>query len=507
MRLGDLDGSLAVGSYLQFVQPMERRTKLPDSLRGLPRGLSSGHRLTRVGLFGRLLDALIRLGNLFRPTVPWRTGRAAAAKAHEVFADSDPSCYGRRFDAAGWIALHYAFFYPMNDWRSRFRGVNDHEADWETVVVYLDAETEQPMWLAYASHDHAGDDLRRHWDDPEVERVGERPVVYVGAGSHAAYFSPGEYLTTVHIAALGPFLALQRFFRRLLGLDTSVDGFDIPYVDQAPGTGVEIGPGGTDLSVVPLDERAQPWVGDYRGLWGLDVDDPAGGERAPAGPKFERNGDVRRVWADPVGWAGLTKVLPPSQVGNNDALVDAELVRIDGEIDYLIRRARLLALSSVDNASAQEVRDVETGVSELRLQRRRLEAVRRGESPVEDLRSHLTRPAEPASESASTRGRLLSLWAMISAPIIIAIVGIAVLSLSASLWMGLALIGGVALEALTKRRFIRFVAVYVFALALLAAVIAGIYLARGAVDEVIGGGLIAAAGATLIANVVERFRD
>jgi hypothetical protein len=67
------------------------------------------------------------------------------------------------------------FFYPMNDWRSTFGGVNDHEADWEQVTVLLvplveDAERANRAdgsgvlrvgWVAFSSHDETGDDLRR----------------------------------------------------------------------------------------------------------------------------------------------------------------------------------------------------------------------------------------------------------------------------------------------------------------------------------------------------------
>ena len=70
----------------------------------------------------------------------------------------------------GWIVLQYWFFYPFNNWRSGFFGANDHEADWEMICVYL-AQDEllgeiYPAWVAYASHDYQGDDLRRRWDEP-----------------------------------------------------------------------------------------------------------------------------------------------------------------------------------------------------------------------------------------------------------------------------------------------------------------------------------------------------
>jgi hypothetical protein len=56
------------------------------------------------------------------------------------------------------------------------------------------------------------------------------------------------------------------------------------------------------------------WVENYRGLWGIDTRDPFGGERAPSGPKYNRDGSIRATWYDPVGWSGLDKVTPWSQV-------------------------------------------------------------------------------------------------------------------------------------------------------------------------------------------------
>ena len=55
------------------------------------------------------------------------------------------------------------------------------------------------------------------------------------------------------------------------------------------------------------------WVDGYRGLWGLDTGDRFAGERAPAGPKYTRTGSVRQAWYDPLGFAGLEKVAPPSK--------------------------------------------------------------------------------------------------------------------------------------------------------------------------------------------------
>jgi hypothetical protein len=69
--------------------------------------------------------------------------------------------YGRCVRAGGYVALQYWFFYPFNDWRSRIYGVNDHEADWEQVVVYLAEQPEGPplpTWVVFSAHDETGDD-------------------------------------------------------------------------------------------------------------------------------------------------------------------------------------------------------------------------------------------------------------------------------------------------------------------------------------------------------------
>jgi hypothetical protein len=47
-------------------------------------------------------------------------------------------------------------------------------------------------------------------------------------------------------------------------------------------------------------------------LWGRYIGDPFAGEDAPTGPKFQRDGQVRRAWYDPIGWSGLEKAPPPA---------------------------------------------------------------------------------------------------------------------------------------------------------------------------------------------------
>jgi hypothetical protein len=282
-------------------------------------------RLARVGYASRLLDAIFTLSLLARGRVPGDTAAAAAVTYRRIQEDNEHyAYYGRVVEQDGWVALQYWYFYAFNNWRSGFSGVNDHESDWEMVTVYLyNAGNDlKPEWVAYASHDFQGEDLRRRWDDPEVERSGEHAVVYAGAGSHASYFQAGEYLTELEIPLLSPVAVfwqrLRTTWERIMRTEdkrnpnTAEQLFRIPFVDYARGDGLSIGPEQEkEWSSPGVISPAPNWVLGYRGLWGLWANDPAMGEDAPAGPMYDRSGKVRRAWYDPVGWAGLDKQVPP----------------------------------------------------------------------------------------------------------------------------------------------------------------------------------------------------
>lgn len=290
----------------------------------------SAGRLARVPLVFRIVDSLFDLTFLVRGQVPG--GFTAAAQIqYEALQKLDPRrvYYGRVIRDNGWIVLQYLFFMTMNDWRSSFYGVNDHETDWEQVFVYV-YEDEQgalaPRWVAYASHDFKGDDLRRRWDDPLLDKEGTHPVVYAGAGSHASYFERGEYMVGIEPEFLKPLEHLaqraRRFWYEQLRMgrrDQTVSAssrplLSIPHVDYARGDGKSIGPGQPETwSPVVISDEV-PWVDKYRGLWGLDTRDIIGGERAPSGPKYNRDGSVRQSWYDPLGWAGMDKIPPPPQI-------------------------------------------------------------------------------------------------------------------------------------------------------------------------------------------------
>ena len=146
-----------------------------------------------VGMFGRIIDSLMRLSLIMRGKVP---GGFAAA-AHIRFQECGPlipTYYVRAKRDAGYLVLQYWFFYAMNDWRSTFGGVNDHEGDWEQITLFLtepDDGVPQLAWVAFSAHDEVGDDLRRRVDDPDLQLVeGTHPVVHAGAGSHSGAYLP-----------------------------------------------------------------------------------------------------------------------------------------------------------------------------------------------------------------------------------------------------------------------------------------------------------------------------
>jgi hypothetical protein len=313
--------------YLRFIEPLslsEAALALANQGRLRLKLKNAFHpglgRLARGGLLPRIVDALFSASFLLRGRVPAANAAAAELAYFRIRRRRDSyTYYGRVVRQGGWIILQYWFFYCYNSWRSAFNGVNDHESDWEVVSVYLYEENGQliPEWAAYASHDFQGDDLRRRWDDnEELKFVDGHPVVYVGVGSHAAYFRRGEYMAEVNLDLPGwvrrGLNSWNKFWTETLG-QQPVDPFRIPFVDFARGDGLSIGPGGTESWTPVMINESTPWVSQYRGLWGLFARDPISGENAPAGPMYNRDGSPRGTWYDPLGFAGLDKVPPPPE--------------------------------------------------------------------------------------------------------------------------------------------------------------------------------------------------
>ncbi|MGB0383572.1 MAG: PspA/IM30 family protein [Ardenticatenaceae bacterium] len=473
-------------------------------------------RLARVGYTSRLVDALFSVTLLARGRVPGDTAAAATLTYERLQAKKASYRYhGRVVRQNGWTVLQYWYFYMFNNWRSGFFGANDHEADWEMVCIFL-SESEDgdwhPEWVTYASHDYSGDDLRRRWDDPEVEWVGEHPVIYAGAGSHAGYYTRGEYLTELELPFLAPVMAvtdqIQKFWHNTLqqykveSPDTAHEEaseiFRIPFVDYARGDGLSIGVGGDVEWDTPcfLDDLPA-WVVNYRGLWGLYTRDPFAFENAPAGPMYNRDGSVRQTWYDPVGWAGLDKVPPANQAlemvlvrqkkierrhaeqrasikEKSQQLkglgIEAAAMRGQPHLSdmYEAQQAQIKALSQeVDQLRAQLAAD-EALLASLKQYRAQLQAGHLG-----DPRSHIQRSLQPATEANLRAGHIAEAWA--AASIGLTLMGIVGLAYFAPDYLTFGIITLLALfwiiEATFRGQLISLVTNTTIALAVIAALI------------------------------------
>ena len=368
-------GTFGGTDYLRFVQePMDFASyRAWRQSTDRPTFAAIG-RWARVGVASRLLDAGFDISLSLRGVVPGGTV-AVAERQYSAMQTERPgySYYGRVVREGGYIACHYLFFYVMNDFRSTFFGVNDHEADWEQVIVYLtepgsgSATGPTLSWVACAAHDVQGADLRRRFDDPQLCLVdGTHPVVNVGAGSHASYFSPGEYVFSVRPKPVRRALRMVETARQVWseslhqGMTDPAAGewseaFAVPFIDYARGDGQQVGPGTAHEWDAVLITGNEPWLDRYRGLWGLDTGDLFGGERAPAGPKYNRDGSIRTSWSDVIGFVGLDKVVPaPELVGRLSARVqDLRFDLIDAEQKVRRLRDQLRAVE-LDHLAARE---------------------------------------------------------------------------------------------------------------------------------------------------------
>lgn len=441
--------------YLRFVAPQT----LQESVGALSQGhamhrakqnvFKAGQgRLARGGLLPRLADALFSLTLLLRGRVPGAVAAQAEIQYDELQQVEEKYVYqGRVVRQNGWTILQYWFFLAYNSWRSGFHGVNDHESDWELMMVYLYESDGRlyPEWVGYASHDFNGDDLRRRWDDRgELDLINNHPAVYAGAGSHASYFRPGEYQAEVSLPLPKPLAQLARTWNQFLlqtfGIGSGYQGspFRIPFVDFARGDGLVIGPGQAHEWTPNVISEATPWVSEYRGLWGLFARDPISGENAPAGPMYNRDGTPRGSWYDPLGFSGLDKVPPPPQ----------ELPRIEARMSELNAR-----LNEIQVELAPQVSELQELGTQLRamegnpflalpyeaLQRRAnqiaesIRSLRREESQNtalletlarraanlranirDDPRAHIGHLGKPVSQGHLPFNRLADAWAAVS---------------------------------------------------------------------------------------------
>ena len=482
--------------YLRYVEhPLSAREYQKWLLRPSRVRFHAPGRLARVPPWSRLMDSAFDFSLLIRGRVPGGTTAAAEIQyTNSLQRDSRHAYHARVVRVGGWTVLHYLFFYAMNDWRSTFHGANDHEADWEQIFVYLyqsENGSLEPRWVAFASHDYHGDDLRRRWDDPLLMKEGLHPVVFAAAGSHASYFEQGEYLMGVEPRFLRPVKrlvgGLRRFWAETLrqgSRDVVGRAFsalvDVPFVDYARGDGVVIGPGSEFEWTPILISDEVPWVSEYRGLWGLDTHDPFGGERAPAGPKFERAGSVRLSWYDPLGFAGLNKVVPPPELmpslQKREQALALELESVANEIEHQRRTAEILALdeeslrvteymSALHKQASAELGSAETKLRSLKRRQNQLAQTREAVTSYAQRvsagfsvgpRAHLGRVQHPDPTPAPRP--VLQIWAALSGAFALLAVGFLLVVFPPHWWLwALALVIGYGtIEAAAEGRLIDF---------------------------------------------------
>lgn len=165
-----------------------------------------------------------------------------------------PVVYGRR--AGPWLQYWLLFAYNSHD-RGLLR-TGRHEGDWEFVQLRL--RRGQPIQAVYSQHSGA-----ESCGYAAVRRSGNRPVVYLAHGSHAAYFVPG----------------------------LRDRGWPDPN-DEADGRGLRVRP-----RLVRIRANRPEWM-RYDGLWGGSRAGWVPGEMdSPRGPAFQPQGR----WSDPAAWA------------------------------------------------------------------------------------------------------------------------------------------------------------------------------------------------------------
>ena len=526
--------------YLRFVQqPLGRLELTRWQLRPNRSVFRTPGRLARVGLFARLVDAGFTASLLLRGTVPGGTAAAASLKYEAIRAGDERYVYHARvLRQDGWIVLHYVFFYAMNDWRSTFLGANDHEADWEQLFVFLDDAPGGPVpaWVACAAHDYTGDDLRRRWDDPTLAKDGTHPLINPGGGSHAAYFEQGDYLTAAPVPGVsrlrGPLAVLRGFWHNTLrqpdpgDLGAKLEGsLNVGFIDYGRGNGLVVGPGGdAEWTPVPIDDSVA-WVDGYRGLFGLDTYDRFAGERAPAGPKYTRTGTVRQTWHDPLGWAGLDKVAPPSRapgvLEDRIASLQAEAAALETEIEGAGAALRAQALEVRALADAPSLAGLrargtaalaEAEAAQAARRRRRVDLAETSRAAREELaqiragdwgdpRAHLHHEHHPIPAEETRYGILIEVWSAVSVSLLliatVALIYLGVLS------VGVAIIAVIAAYAFVEAAFQRRLTTLLLRLTLILAVIGAVVLAVTYAVQALVIVLIVLAGVILLDNVRE----
>lgn len=197
---------------------------------------------------------------------------AAAQAAHPAA----PVVYGAAFRRGKRIDLQYWLWYPWNVYSPSVPPGElwqVHEGDWEAVSVVLD-RSGTPLVVGVSRHSEGA---RRSW--ASAPKRGPRPLVYVGLGSHANFFGPGEH-------RLDP-----RFVDpALISVIRAYGGRPVDFV----GAGRVVRP-----RLVRVTAASPEWMA-WAGAWGEDAylhapgNEPIRYGLGPAGPAFHEQ------WREPV---------------------------------------------------------------------------------------------------------------------------------------------------------------------------------------------------------------
>lgn len=218
---------------------------------------------------------------LDQPGNPYSPGCTYARTSAELTAGLDAVAYAHVATEPGvrGIALQFWFYWWFNEFNDR------HESDWEMIQLAFDAETVDEALevgasrIAYAQH---GGGERHGFGDPEVEKEGTHPVVYVASGSHASQFSSALFLGT--------------------GQQGSGLG-----CDDTRGPHVRVEPVPVVVETFPAMDGPQGWL-TYQGHWGQQARGFSNGVTGP---------NMKQQWLEPFRWmAKLRNSTPEIPLGD-----------------------------------------------------------------------------------------------------------------------------------------------------------------------------------------------
>ena len=193
--------------------------------------------------------------------------------------DVEAKMYSSVLEKDGKLAINYYFFFPRSDW-SEQGGLNTHEGDWESVVLFFERDDQsswEPTKVFFSQHikvfGFGGGEVVDY-----SQAVVNSPNIhaYIGLGGHASY--PNSDVDKI--------LGIDEYHldnSENPGISISVDAEYLPRINSA----------------VMLD--SYHWLG-YTGLWGSKE---AVGSTAPRGPAFinssfpESLHEVGLEWIDP----------------------------------------------------------------------------------------------------------------------------------------------------------------------------------------------------------------